>query len=451
MAEVLRKLIASFYKKENKKEEKTFGRLQVEMGKRLESRDRNLVRVEGSRRRESGEVGVVNGEFLGLKRKLGLARLEKGQVLLEFELVEEARRVLTSGKRSMGGIQVGLEFWNPRYGCLEKGEIRNEAWVRILGLPISLWVPSIMRRVGEECGGFLAIDPQTERMEELQWARILVKSNGEDLPSSLEIGVEETTYHLPLWGDGGARIGPQVEERVNTRPKAQSRTTNGTEGQVDEAGSDLTEGWIQFGAGGPLLQGPSEGEILKGAGDGGVGPVVGQMGSEGKEKVAVVENGPPFGPSVPLRNRLGPSLTQLKAFGVQPIGPSVLLRDGHGPSKIQPTDKGLSVKPVREGSREKAAGGLPLLIDRPRVSGRRFEVWVLIKFGGLKGLGSTSPSISFSFGQTPEEEFYDHSGAIKEVCQNGNLLMAWFTEGVQLSLSPKKERGKGNLIGKKVA
>ena len=46
MAEVLRKLIASFYKKENKKEEKTSGRLQVEMGKRLESRDRNLVRVE---------------------------------------------------------------------------------------------------------------------------------------------------------------------------------------------------------------------------------------------------------------------------------------------------------------------------------------------------------------------------------------------------------------------
>ena len=92
-----------------------------------------------------------------------------------------------------------MEFWNPRYECLEEGEIRNEAWVRILGLPISLWVPSILRRVGEECGGFLAIDPQTERMEELQWARILVKLNGEDLPSSLEIGVEETTYHLPLW------------------------------------------------------------------------------------------------------------------------------------------------------------------------------------------------------------------------------------------------------------
>ena len=46
MAEVLRKLIASFDKKENKKEKKTSRRLQVEMGKRLGSRDRNLVRVE---------------------------------------------------------------------------------------------------------------------------------------------------------------------------------------------------------------------------------------------------------------------------------------------------------------------------------------------------------------------------------------------------------------------
>ena len=110
-------------------------------------------------------------------------------------------------------------------------------------------------------------------MEELQWARILVKSNGEDLPSSLEIRVEETTYHLPFWwevspsfrqnsggyrgstgrssgevrGDGGASVGPQVEERVNARPEALSLTADGTEGQVDGAGSDLTEGWIQFG------------------------------------------------------------------------------------------------------------------------------------------------------------------------------------------------------------
>ena len=46
MAEVVRELIASFDKKDNKKEEMTLGKLQVEMGKRRGNRDRHLVRVE---------------------------------------------------------------------------------------------------------------------------------------------------------------------------------------------------------------------------------------------------------------------------------------------------------------------------------------------------------------------------------------------------------------------
>lgn len=79
------------------------------------------------------------------------------------------------------------------------------------------------------------------------------------------------------------------------------------------------------------MQGPSEGEILKGVGAGGARPVVGPLDSKGKEKVAIVENRPSFGSFAPLRNSLGPSLTQLKAFGVQTSGPSVLLRDRHGP------------------------------------------------------------------------------------------------------------------------
>ena len=193
------------------------------MGKRWGNRDRLLVRVkvEGEEiSRNLSRLGhclvgrwnprVARGENLerlgwlmasvwGLKGKLGLAWLEEGQVLLEFEFVEEAKRVLTSGKWSMGGIQVDMELWNPRYGCLEEGEIREEAWVRIMGLPISLWVLSILIRVGDECGGFVAMDPLTERMENLRWARILVKTKGGELPSSLKIGVKGISYNLPLW------------------------------------------------------------------------------------------------------------------------------------------------------------------------------------------------------------------------------------------------------------
>ena len=62
----------------------------------------------------------------GLKGKLVLARMEKGKVLLEFESLVEAKRVLSSGKRSLEGIQSCLESWSPKTGCLDEGEKRSE-------------------------------------------------------------------------------------------------------------------------------------------------------------------------------------------------------------------------------------------------------------------------------------------------------------------------------------
>lgn len=40
----------------------------------------------------------------GLKGNLGLARMEKNMALLEFENMEEARRVVATGNRSLGGL-----------------------------------------------------------------------------------------------------------------------------------------------------------------------------------------------------------------------------------------------------------------------------------------------------------------------------------------------------------
>ena len=134
--------------------------------------------------------------------------------------------------RAVGGIQLGLELWSPSFGCFAENGYRKEAWVRILGLPISLWVPSVLRRVGEECGGFLGIDPLTERKEELEWARVQVKMNGGALPSSLEIGVEGEIYVVSLWweippairkeqGDGRDVFGQQRGEvRGGVDPRA---------------------------------------------------------------------------------------------------------------------------------------------------------------------------------------------------------------------------------------
>ena len=144
-------------------------------------------------------LGRLWAKSWGLRGNLGLAKLEKDRVLLEFEDLEEARRVVSSRNRSMEGLQVGLEHWNPRSGCWVEADVGSEVWVRIVGLPISLWSSMILKRVGEECGGFVAVDDQMKTMGETQWARILVKSRGDVRPSVLEIEVEEDVYTLSLW------------------------------------------------------------------------------------------------------------------------------------------------------------------------------------------------------------------------------------------------------------
>ncbi|RVX18413.1 hypothetical protein CK203_006490 [Vitis vinifera] len=102
--------------------------------------------------------GTQMAKSWGLKGDLGLAKLENGKALLEFEVMTEAEKALKVGE-----------------------------------------VSDILSKIGEECGGFLDIDAKTERMEELQWARILVKINDEKIPNMVEIWAENMRYSLALW------------------------------------------------------------------------------------------------------------------------------------------------------------------------------------------------------------------------------------------------------------
>ena len=159
----------------------------------------------------------------GLKGRLGLAKLEKNRILLEFELLDEAQRALLSGERTMGGLRLRFEKWSPKTGCRKEEEQSNEVWVRIFGLPVSLWNPTVLRKVGDEYGGFIAIDPQTAKLEELQWAKILVKMDGEAKPSTLEIGVEEEAYALILWWELRSSV---KKIRVDSRKSGEVRGDN---------------------------------------------------------------------------------------------------------------------------------------------------------------------------------------------------------------------------------
>ena len=224
-------------------------------------------------------MGWMLASVWGLKGKLGLAWMDEGRALLEFEKAAEARKILDGGARLVGGIQVELKVWSPCFGCLEEGDLAEEAWVRVKGLPLSLWTPSILRRVGDVCGGFVAMDGPTERIEDLRWARLLVRTKRGVWPNSIEIEADKTTYLLPMWwevrplfrkkaedrrsaegceegDDGDTRAGRRVEEWSSADIEAQFRSGDVMDGLPDGKGRVLSGGRIRFGS---LIREPENG------------------------------------------------------------------------------------------------------------------------------------------------------------------------------------------------
>ncbi|RVW94433.1 hypothetical protein CK203_035701 [Vitis vinifera] len=57
-------------------------------------------------------------------------------------------------------------------------------------------------------GGFVAVDEDTAAFKELQWARILVKSEGLEWPSSLQVVVSSSCLAIQLW----LKVQPRVSE-----------------------------------------------------------------------------------------------------------------------------------------------------------------------------------------------------------------------------------------------
>ncbi|CAN4120027.1 unnamed protein product [Withania somnifera] len=45
--------------------------------------------------------------------------------------------------------------------CWPVEEPRSWVWIRIYGLPLSLWSQSIFRQIGDACGGWIEMEEET--------------------------------------------------------------------------------------------------------------------------------------------------------------------------------------------------------------------------------------------------------------------------------------------------
>ena len=166
----------------------------------------------------------------GLKEEVTESVLNAELLMLEFDSPEKAKWVLETGRRRFSGGILQLEWWRPEAGCVRRKDSAQEVWIRVVGLPLHLWKPEILRQLGETCGGFVTVDKSTEEKKEVRWARILIKVEGNYRPSVVNILEGPRAYELQIWWEivpwvtgvypvssSDEMKNPEEEEDVETR------------------------------------------------------------------------------------------------------------------------------------------------------------------------------------------------------------------------------------------
>ena len=122
--------------------------------------------------------------------------LNRDMMLFEFDFLEESNCELERGSNLLRGGGLSLERWRPKYGCVKSKNLVNEAWVRVVGLPLHLWSRETLKQIGDGCDGFLKVDKETALRTEVSRARILVRLKGMVRPNTVNILAGLRSYEL---------------------------------------------------------------------------------------------------------------------------------------------------------------------------------------------------------------------------------------------------------------
>ena len=103
------------------------------------------------------------------------------------------------GSNLFRGGTLSLERWMPESSCVKNKKLMEEAWVRVVGLPLHLWTRETLKQIGDGCGGFLKVDKEIGLRTETSWARILVRLKEMARSSTVNILAGSRSYELQIW------------------------------------------------------------------------------------------------------------------------------------------------------------------------------------------------------------------------------------------------------------
>lgn len=116
--------------------------------------------------------------------------------LFIFPSPQEAARVLREGSKELGNFKLLLDVWVPKASC--SGYINEDegACIRVFGLPVHLWRVSVLKSIGDLCGGYIRSDAADS--SSIEWARILV-NYPKSAPGEILINDGLRCFHLKVW------------------------------------------------------------------------------------------------------------------------------------------------------------------------------------------------------------------------------------------------------------
>ena len=78
--------------------------------------------------------------------------------LIRFSIVEDRARVLKAGPWFVGGHYLSIRCWEPNFRAETAKLSATAVWIRLPGLPIEYYEPSVLKDIGLAIGPVFRID-----------------------------------------------------------------------------------------------------------------------------------------------------------------------------------------------------------------------------------------------------------------------------------------------------
>ncbi|KAL0016314.1 hypothetical protein SO802_003383 [Lithocarpus litseifolius] len=97
--------------------------------------------------------------------------------LIRFSIVEDRAKVLKGGPWFVGGHYLSIRRWEPNFDAKTTKLSAVAVWIRLPGLPIEYYEPSVLKDIGLAIGPVLRIDTQIAMEARGRFARLCVQVN----------------------------------------------------------------------------------------------------------------------------------------------------------------------------------------------------------------------------------------------------------------------------------